>query len=241
MAEIKLKDKLLNYKIVRSQRKTIGIIIKVDQELLVRAPQTTSLKNIERLLHKKTDWILRKLKKVAQIKPAPAAKKFINGEQFSYLGQKYELIIKNSSAAAKVELFSNKIIVNYPAVQQGDYQARQPIIRKILVDWYRKQAKIKIEQRILNYKDLLGVEPNRIVVKKQRKRWGSCSSKGNLNFNWKIIMAPPPIIDYLVVHELSHLVHANHSKAFWQTVASLIPEVEKKREWLRINARQLDF
>ena len=108
-----------------------------------------------------------------------------------------------------------------------------------MISWYRRQAKVKINVLITNQKKQLNVEPNKIVIKKQRKCWGSCSRRRNLNFNWKIIMAPLAVIEYLVVHELVHLIHPNHSQDFWQTVAEIMPDYEKKKEWLRINGRRL--
>ena len=85
------------------------------------------------------------------------------------------------------------------------------------------------------------MEPNKVKVKKQNRRWGSFSSKGNLNFNWKIIMAPISIIDYLVVHELTHLLHSKHCRDFWETVETIIPDYEQKQEWLRMNGNRMDL
>lgn len=241
MSKIKLNEEEIKFEIIRSKRKTIGIIVNADQELIVRSPNRTSIRKIKFLLTKKEDWILEKLAKMAEIKAPPAAKEFISGETFLYLGQKYslKLIAEADIKQIKIELDQDKLIIKYPAELQNKQEKRKDTVREQLVSWYRSRAKMKINELINIHKKHLDVEPNNIVIKKQKKRWGSCSGKKNLNFNWKIIMAPQKVIEYLVVHELVHLIHPNHSKDFWQTVAEYIPDYEEKKEWLRINGRRL--
>ena len=241
MNKIIIKDQKYEFEIIRSNRKTIGIIVNADQELIVRSPKRTSIKKIKSLLNKKEDWILKKLARMAEIKAPPAEKKFISGDFFHYLGRKYKLkiIAEVSFKKMKVELEQKRLIIKYPAELQNNKEKRKAAIRELLISWYRSQAKVKINELIKIHKKKLKVEPNRIVIKKQKKRWGSCSSKQNLNFNWKIIMAPLAVIEYLVVHELVHLIHPNHSRDFWKTVAEIIPDYEEKKEWLRINGRRL--
>jgi predicted metal-dependent hydrolase len=241
MNKIKLKNQKYEFKIIRSNRKTIGIIVNADQELLVRSPKRTSIRKIKSLLTKKEDWILKKLAKMAEIKDPPKAKEFINGETLLYLGREYKLklIAGSDLNELKVNLEQDRIKVYFPAELENDNEKRKAAVRDQLISWFRSQANLKINELINDYKKHLDVEPNNVVIKKQRKRWGSCSSKQNLNFNWKIIMAPLEIIEYLVVHELVHLIHPNHSKDYWQTVAEIIPDYNEKKEWLRINGRRL--
>ncbi|PUU93094.1 MAG: putative metal-dependent hydrolase [Halanaerobium sp.] len=241
MNKIKLKNQEYKFKIIRSSRKTIGIIVNADQELLVRSPKRTSIRQIKSLLTKKEDWIIKKLAKMSEIKAPPKTKDFISGETFLYLGKEFKLKLAAEVDLndIKVILEQDRMVVNYPAELEENKQKRKMAVRKRLISWYRSQAKIKINELINIHKNNLAVEPNKIVIKKQKKRWGSCSSKKNLNFNWKIIMAPIFVIEYLVVHELVHLIHPNHSKKFWQTVAEIIPDYEEKKEWLRINGRRL--
>ena len=241
MNKIKLKEQKYEFGIIRSSRKTIGIIVNADQELLVRSPKRTSIRQIKSLLTQKEDWIIKKLAKMSEIKAPPKSKDFISGETFLYLGKEFKL--KLAAVAdlneLKVNLEQDSLTIYYPAKIEENKHKRKTEVREQLIKWYRSQAKIKINELINIHKNNLAVEPNRIVIKKQKKRWGSCSSKKNLNFNWKIIMAPISVIEYLVVHELVHLIHPNHSKKFWQTVAEIIPDYEAKKEWLRINGRRL--
>ena len=241
MQQIKLGNQLINYEIIRSNRKTMGISIDHDKNLIVRSPKNTADKKIKEVLKKKTGWILDKLKEMEKIKSAPKEKEFMTGEKLSYLGRRYRLEVSEADISkVEVKLYQGKFIINYPQDLKNEVE-RKKEIRNALIEWYREHAKEKIKERVEKYKDKLDVEPNNIVVKKQKKRWGSCSSKGNLNFNWKIVMAPMSIVDYLVVHELTHLVHDNHSKEFWATVGSIVHDVKDKREWLKVNGRRLSF
>jgi hypothetical protein len=242
MQQIKLGNTLINYEIIRTNRKTMGIIVDHERNLIVRSPKNTAEAKIEEVLKKKTNWILSKLKEMNKIKPAPKEKEFMTGEKLPYLGRRYSLEV-NPSEISKVEvkLYQGKFIIDYPVELEDKKEQRREEIRTALIEWYREHAKEKINERVDKYKFKLDVEPNNVVVKKQKKRWGSCSSKNNLNFNWKIIMAPMSIVDYLVVHELTHLIHDNHSRDFWSTVAAVIPDIKEKKEWLKVNGRRLIF
>ena len=177
-----------------------------------------------------------------KIKPAPKEKEFMTGEKLPYLGRRYRLEVNPAEISiVEVKLYQGKFIIDYPVDIEDKEEQRREKIRVALIDWYREHAKEKINERVDKYKIKLDVEPNNVVVKKQKKRWGSCSNKNNLNFNWKIIMAPMSIVDYLVVHELTHLIHDNHSRDFWSTVAAIIPDIKEKKEWLKVNGRRLDF
>jgi predicted metal-dependent hydrolase len=110
-----------------------------------------------------------------------------------------------------------------------------------MLNWYRKKAREQINERIKYYQPKVGVQPARITVKEQKKRWGSCSSRGNLNFNWRAVMAPSPVLDYIIVHELCHLKHHNHSREFWNLLASILPDYKNRREWLKKNGVRLNL
>jgi hypothetical protein len=220
----------------------MGIIVDHERNLIVRSPKNTAETKIEEVLKKKTNWILSKLKEMDKIKPAPKEKEFMTGEKLPYLGRRYRLEV-NPAEISKVEvkLYQGKFIIDYPVGLKDKKEQRREEIRTHLIKWYREHAKEKINERVDKYKVKLDVEPNNVVVKKQKKRWGSCSSKDNLNFNWEIIMAPMSIVDYLVAHELTHLIHDNHSRDFWATVAAIIPDIKEKKEWLKVNGRRLEF
>ena len=104
---------------------------------------------------------------------------------------------------------------------------------------YRKKAKLVFRERADYFASSMGLSFNRIAIREQRTRWGSCSSKKNLNFNWKLLLAPPQVLDYVVVHELCHLKQMNHSKAFWTEVEAVLPDYKERKRWLRENGAEL--
>ena len=108
-----------------------------------------------------------------------------------------------------------------------------PVARDVFINWYKERAYEKIKERVKFYAQKRGLKYNRINITNAEKRWGSCSAKGNLNFSWRLIMAPLPVIDYVVVHELVHLVERNHTREFWAKVKLLMPDYEKYRSWLK--------
>lgn len=113
--------------------------------------------------------------------------------------------------------------------------------KKTFTDWYRNHALPIIEERVKIYKDMIGVNPKTIRVFDLKYRWGSCSSKGNLNLHWKTILTPMPIVDYVVVHELVHLKEKNHTQRFWEILATIIPDYEKRKEWLKVNGNHFEL
>lgn len=153
------------------------------------------------------------------------------------LGREYKLNISES--------FNEGIQIIFDKTQFNVYVSRfiknnrNEYIREALTKWYRLYAARIYEDRTKYYAEKLKVSYNRITVKEQKTRWGSCSSKGNLNFNWRVIMAPIEIVDYLVVHELCHLIHMNHSKDFWALVESILSDYEKRQLWLKENGNKL--
>jgi len=156
------------------------------------SPKDLTDSEIKDIVENKSSWILEKLDKIEEIKPKPKPKEFLSGEKLPYLGRRYRLKVraKNDISDVKVKLFRGKFMIDYPAEFQNRDEERRDAIREELISWYREHADTKIKERVEKYKDKVGVKPNNVKVKKQKKRWGSCSSKNNLNFNWKIIMAP---------------------------------------------------
>jgi len=239
MQSITLGDKVINYDVVRSDRKSMGILVDPDEGVIVRPPRNVSEEEIKKIVKKKSSWIMKKLDKISEIKPAPTPLEFMSGEKLMYLGRRYRLKVQeHDKKEVKVKFYQGKFIIKEPA---GLKDNRREIIKAKVMEWYRERADKKIKERVDKYKDKIGVEPNNVKVKKQKKRWGSCSSKGNLNFNWKLIMAPMSIVDYIVVHELLHLEYSNHSHKFWDLVETIIPDYQQRQEWLRINGRKLEI
>ena len=216
MAEIKI-DRL-----VRSRRRTVGLEITQDAKLVIRAPIHAPLEYIQNILLKKQNWILEKQAFIQERKDRYLPKKFINGESFYYLGRSYRLNLVEADA---IKLTDH---LEFPKTMGPD-------ARDHLIQWYRSAAYEKIKERVDQYSRMTGLSYSGIKISGAKKRLGSCSAKGNLNFTWRLVMAPLEIVDYVVAHELVHLEEKNHSQKFWNRLKAILPDYKKRREFLKFN------
>ena len=216
-------------KIIRSKRRTLALEIAADASLIVRAPIRTPLDYIDNFIEKKIHWIKEKQELVKKNHALIKPKEFIDGENFLYLGNSYRL----------------KITDKYKKVVLSDFlylpQNMQTKAQKALISWYKTQALEKITERVNWYANITGLKYESIKVTNAKKRWGSCSSKGRLCFNWRLILSPLNILDYVVVHELAHLEERNHSSRFWNKVKEIMPDHKQKYKWLKENGFLLNI
>lgn len=161
-------------------------------------------------------------------KDSCARLKLENGDVLYYLGDKRTLtVIREPRSRAKVKCVMDRLLLWIP--YEADYEYK----RKQLEKWYRKEAFAVFSQKAAGYAEVLKVHFKNIRIKDQKSRWGSCSGRGNLNFNWRILMAPEPVCDYVIIHEVCHLIHLDHSPGFWSLVESLCPGYRQYKKWLR--------
>lgn len=217
--------------VIYSKRKTLALEIMPDATLLVRAPEGMSFDNIQKVMSNKIAWIFKKQQIARQTFKPRIAKEYVNGEGFLYLGEMYKLFLTQSADVpvvfdGKEFIFWEKHIAN-----ANDY----------FISWYKQQAKSVITERAGRFAQEAGATFKNIKINDAKKRWGSCSSSGNLNFSWRLIMAPIKVVDYVVVHELSHISEKNHSKQFWAKVKTLMPDYQEQRKWLRENGHRLEM
>ena len=139
----------------------------------------------------------------------------------------------------KCRLVNGRFLVEGDGHSDGENGSSS--VKRALIEWYLEHAEEKIRERVNRFAPLIGKWPVSIKIKNQEKRWGSCSRSGIIRFNWKIIMAPISVMDYVIVHELCHLIYPHHSSQFWQKVQSIIPDYEKKRHWLKGNGLNLSL
>ena len=216
-------DNVRIHKVIRSKRRTIALVVGADATLTVRAPISTPLEYIEDLVRRKMRWINKQIREV-QSRPAVRDKRFANGESFFYLGDPYKLRFVSNAKGALV--FQKEFIIA---------REHQREARKVLIDWYKKEAAKKIPSRVEWYARRCGMRIGRVKITNAEKRWGSCGRDGSVNFSWKLIMAPLPVLDYVVVHELAHLLERNHSDSFWRKVALMCPSYRSSMKWLKQN------
>ncbi len=228
------KDEKIEYKIIYSKRKTMEISIEPPDKITVRAPIRLPKYNIVERLTEKGDWILKHLNNFKTIDYKPINREFINGEKLLYLGREYNLIIYEDYLREKPEVYIEEghIVVNFKENNKAD-------VEKSLELWYRKEALNYILGSIKQYEKIFNKKPKAIVVKEQKKRWGSCTYDNRLLFNWRCVMARPQAIDYVILHEMCHMVHKDHSKNFWNLVDSIMPSYKEEKQWLKINGHKL--
>lgn len=222
----------LQYQIVRSsKRKKLTITVERDRSIVVHAPEGTSEEVIQRVVDGKRQWLFGKLnhpQKYQARLPAPG-KEVVNGESAPYLGRDYRIEVTETESG-KVE-FLRRFLV------PSAFQAKR---REVLRSWYLTRAKEKILPRVDLHARGLGVQFSEAKIVDTRYRWGSCTVKDNVNFNWRLIKAPMFVIDYVIVHELAHLIEANHTPRFWNIVRANAPTMERAKEWLKEHGQVLE-
>ena len=198
-----------------------------DATLVVRAPMRTPLSYIEKLIEEKSTWIERKMREFEK-RPKADKKTFFEGEEFLYLGKKYKLEIVEGT---KIKITEDLRLL-FPKVFLWRAKAR-------MHDWYKKQAQVEISERTKVIASKLNLEYSTLKISNAKTNWGSCGPKNSLNFNWRLIMAPEGVVDYVIIHELMHILEKNHSAKFWNKVATVMPEYRTARKWLRENSKVL--
>lgn len=220
----------LEIEVIRSKRRrTLALAIR-NGEVKLRIPARLPLHHAERFVYEKRHWIQQKLIAHPPVKP----KQIENGESLLYLGQSYPLSILTGQARNQVA-FKDGIV----CVEHRDKQPSDTALKRQLTTWYKQQASEWLTARCEQLASETGLCPRQIEVKTYRARWGSCTASGKVQLNWKLIMAPLRIIDYVITHELCHLRQHNHSPAFWHLVEQFDPAFTQHRAWLRSNGQQL--
>lgn len=216
-------------KIVRTARKTIALIVNAQGQLIVRAPKRVSNQQIWAFIEEKQDWITQKQAAAREKLARTETHGFAPGETFLYLGTGYPLEIVPATRPA-LSLVNGVFRLSKNAA---------PRALDAFTRWYRQQARLVLEERAKVLAAQHQLKYERIKISSARTRWGSCSSLGTLSFTWRLVMAPLPVIDYVVVHELAHLQEKNHSSRFWDKVAAMMPDYAARRRWLKENASRL--
>ncbi|MGB3751909.1 MAG: SprT family zinc-dependent metalloprotease [Arcobacteraceae bacterium] len=219
---------IINYELVRSERKSIGITIQRDAQVVVNAPINLSEDDIEKHIYKKRLWIWEKLALKKDTLENIIQKQFISGESFSYLGRHYRLKIIDDNSELKLK---------NGWFELGD--KKQKKAKEHFKNWYNLHLKKKITERLKLICQNNNINQPDFRIMELGFRWGSCTKEGILNFNYKIAMAPIGVIDYIIIHELVHLKIHTHNEKFWKEVSKMMPNYLEKKEWLRENGYHL--
>lgn len=221
--------------LIRSTRRSIAIQVLADGQVVVRAPLRLPAGYLERVLAEKTAWIQKMQAQAGQARlpdlGGPAGKRrFEAGQPFPFLGQDYPLEIVERQAA--------------PLRLEGGFRLRRAALDQAagtFEAWYREQARALFTRRLAELAARHGFQYSRMRLSSARTRWGSCSSRSTISLNWRLVLAPAEVVDYVILHELAHLRVPNHSKDFWRLVESLCPQARQQRQWLKDNAARLSW
>jgi len=219
-----------------TDRKTTDIVIERDGSVVVRPPVDCTPEEVDRVVDSKRVWIYRNLAEWKDLNACAVVREWVNGETFLYLGREHRLKLVNETSES-LKLKNGSFCLGRPTIEE-----RGPVAaREAFKNYYTTKGKERLAARVDFYAPKAGVGPKKIMVKDMGYRWASCSASGNLNFHWKCMMAPARIIDYIVVHELCHMHHANHSDAFWNEVDKVLPDYRERKNWLRLHGAKLDL
>lgn len=214
------------YKVIRSDRKSIALVIDNEANLVIRAPHNTKDKEIADIVDKKRHWIIDKQHQVSVFGEKHSPLLIETGESILYLGDTYTLLRDDVS---EIKISSTNILIpeNYN--------------KENVVTWMKNEASKLLNERVAKYAGLMGITYESVKMSEAKARWGSCSVKNNLNFAWRLIMCPIAVIDYVVVHELSHVTYKNHSPAFWARVKTVLPHYKEQQDWLKVNRKLMEI
>lgn len=234
--KIQFENNIIEFDLIYRKRKTLSILVNDDETIKVTAPLKVSEEDILRIVKSKAKWILKKQGEIKNINKNKVSRKFENGEVFMYLGNSYTLKLNFNKDTKFIKI---KLLVNELEVISNTYDREK--IKVALEKWYREKTLEKAIERVRYYEKYFKIEPKEIKSKEQKLRWGSCTYNNKLLFNWRIVMAPIDIFDYIIVHEMCHMEHKNHSKEYWRSVEEILPDYKDKAQWLKENGIKLNL
>jgi len=223
----------LTYELIRSgnRHKTLSLTVKQGGRIEIRAPRHVPRAEIDGFFNRKLAWIRRKLADVTAPREPAAGAELTAGDEAMFLGVSYPVIMNGDGGGSAGLSFDGERFLLAPA----DAAAGKDLLRV----WYRRAAASFLPARVAFFAELWGCRCRSVRISKARARWGSCSADNRLAFSWRLMMVPPPVIDYVVVHELAHIREKNHSPRFWALVGELCPDYRERRRWLRSEGAEL--
>ena len=237
LGQVQFGDATIEYEVHRSGRRRKTVQITMDGgRVLVAAPVDTLGSNLEAIVRKRAPWILRQF---PDLSSQTARKRFVSGETLPYLGRNVRLIVGPADVQAPQVRFDHwSFRIDVPLLlEETD---RYGEIRRVVSQWYWQRAAQRLPKTVELWRKRMGwPERPEVLVRDQRRRWGSCAPDGTLRFNWRVVMLAPALIEYVVVHELSHLKISSHSQDYWALVFSLLPDVHERRRHLKEAGRIL--
>ena len=223
-----------SYRIIKSDRRTMALQVTKAGEVFVRLPRRLPFRAGHELVQKNKDWIFAQVEKIRRASERTNAFHWTEGTFVLLFGNNRLLHIKpdNKKKAFCVQDTKEGLVVSGP-VAAYEEEALESVVKEAVKLWYRREAKRYLEEKTASWSAVMHVDYGKIAVRDQATRWGSCSARGNLNFNWRLVLLPEELADYVVVHELAHRIQMNHSRAFWEIVEKELPDYRLRRRELK--------
>lgn len=246
--QIKYNDRIIQIHIQRSKRKTMSMSVNKDGSVIVKAPRLFPTDyEIQKFVEQKMNWVFKQQDRLQEREDMKLVRRFETDYSFPYLG-KERLVEMQYGKKIGIVYENEKLVIKTPFYNAlvNDYEAEenQKVIKKLQNDlkkWYKKQAYDYVSRRVEYYQDIIGVTVTDVSIKSRKNQWGSCDSNGCLTFSWRLVMARPEAIDYVVIHELCHRKHMDHSSDFWNQVQRYMPDFKKEKQWLEENSVNLNI
>jgi len=211
------------------RRRTIEVTVNDTAGVRVAAPMRVPLRLIEEFLARRARWLEGQLERQAQ-RATRAPSEYGSGDTLPFLGDRLHLLVREKTGKPAVMSMLGALEVTVPKEMNGK---RRATVVAALERWYHGQAESELRTRVGRFATVMGIAPPAVLIRSQKHLWGSCSPRGVMRFNWRLIMAPPHLVDYVVVHELCHVRHPHHQKPFWDAVQAVLPDYRARRAELR--------
>ncbi|WP_077596113.1 M48 family metallopeptidase [Oceanobacillus kimchii] len=228
----------IHYCHYKQTRKDVKISIDLVNGVEVFTPDNIDEAKLVQIIKRKAPWISQKLLELNEVNTKVQPKEFVSGEKLPYLGRHYRLkVYKEPVPNTSFQFKQGRFIAIVP--REWSQESIEHQLEQKLMEWYRQHGFKKINERAKEYQSMLGVKPRSLQLKTQHKRWGTCTPNGDIYLNWRIVMAPLRVIDYIIVHELAHLIVPEHNDRFWRIVRTTLPHYKEAKEWLRVHGIEL--
>lgn len=223
-------DKTIEFNIIYKKRKTFGIYIDIYGNIEVRVPKDAKELQITQMVEERFEWIIKKSNEMKERSKGYSKKTYVQGEKFMYQGQEYPIEVIETDGPDKNNAVLQEGILKVYVKTHEETQVQEALKR-----FYYQQCKALIDIRIRHYQGQIKIKPKSIRLADNKTNWGTCNSKRELTFNWRLIMAPVEVLDYVIVHELCHIIHMNHDRSFWRLVGKYFPDYEASQRWLALS------
>lgn len=228
MVDLNIGEKTIPYTVEESDSASRARIEVTPEGVTVTVPADDDM-DAQAFVEENRGWVLSKYEEMQDVLARIPQRTFEEGESIPYLGEDHKLVVADIDSP---EISDSEIRLPSPAFERGE-------VPEVLEKFLREEAREHVQDLIAKYGDEIDGEPDTIYIRNQKTKWGSCSSKDNLSFNYRLVMAPREVLEYVVVHELVHLEESDHSPAFWRRLGEILPDYEKPRQWLRENQMEL--